>query len=118
LSGKISMGRGKGFEARSKLKGKRQTRQKKLQQTEITVPKAIKRRIKVPDVISVAELARRMGIKSKELIKKLMEIDIIATINQTIDFDSASLVASEFEYALEPSSFEEEEIINEEEEKP
>ncbi|MCD6265686.1 MAG: translation initiation factor IF-2 [Deltaproteobacteria bacterium] len=107
-----------GLEARSRLKAKGKLAKKKLKQTEITIPKAIKRRIKVPDVISVAELARRMGVKSTELIKKLMEIDIMVTINQTIDFDSASLVASEFEYALEPSSFEEEEIIKEEEEKP
>jgi len=107
-----------GFEARSRLKAKGKLDKKKLKQTEITVPKAIKRRIKVPDVISVAELARRMGIKSTELIKKLIEIDIMVTINQTIDFDSASIVASEFEYELEPSSFEEEEIIKEEEEKP
>ena len=104
-----------GFEARSRLKAKGKLDKKKLKQTEITVPKAIKRRIKVPDVISVAELARRMGIKSTELIKKLIEIDIMVTINQTIDFDSASIVASEFEYELEPSSFEEEEIIKEEE---
>jgi translation initiation factor IF-2 len=110
--------REKGFEGRSRLKSKGKLDKKKLKQTEITVPKAIKRRIKVPDVISVAELARRMGIKSTELIKKLMEIDIIVTVNQTIDFDSASLVANEFEYELEPSSFEEEEIIKEEEEKP
>jgi len=110
--------REQGVEARSRLKAKGKLDKKKLKQTEITVPKAIKRRIKVPDVISVAELARRMGIKSTELIKKLMEIDITTTINQTIDFDSASLVASEFEYELEPSSFEEEEIIKEEEEKP
>lgn len=110
--------REKGFEGRSRLKAKGKLDKKTLKQTEITVPKAIKRRIKVPDVISVAELARRMGIKSTELIKKLMEIDIIVTVNQTIDFDSASLVASEFEYELEPSSFEEEEIIKEEEEKP
>jgi len=110
--------RERGFEARSRLKAKGKLDKKKLKQTEITVPKAIKRKIKVPDVISIVELARRMGIKSTELIKKLMEIDIIVTINQTIDFDSASLVASEFEYALEPSSFEEEEIIKEEEEKP
>jgi len=110
--------RKQGFEARSRLKTKGKLDKKKLKQTEITVPKAIKRRIKVPDAISVAELARRMGIKFTELIKKLMEIDIMVTVNQTIDFDSASLVASEFEYALEPSSFEEEEIIKEEEEKP
>ncbi len=110
--------REKGFEGRSRLKAKGKLDKKTLKQTEITVPKAIKRKIKVPDVISVAELARRMGIKSTELIKKLMDIDIIVTVNQTIDFDSASLVASEFEYELEPSSFEEEEIIKEEEEKP
>ncbi len=88
---------------------------KKLRQTEITVPKAIKRRIKVPDAMSVAELAKRMGVKATELIKKLMEVDMVVTINQTIDFDSASLVASDFGYELELSSFEEEEIFSEEE---
>ena len=102
---------------RGRLKTKGKLDKKKFKQTEITVPKAIKRRIKVPDLISVAELARRMGIKAADLVKKLMEIDIMVSINQTIDFDSASLVASEFEYELEPSSFEEDEIINEEEEK-
>jgi len=110
--------RERGFDGRSRLKGKGKLDKKKLKQTEITTPKAIKRRIKVPDVISVAELARRMGIKSTELIRKLIEIDIMVTLNQTIDFDSASLVAGEFEYELELSSFEEEEIIKEEEEKP
>lgn len=105
------------FAGRGRLKKKDKLDKKKFKQTEITVPRAIKRRIKVPDVISIAELAKRMGVKGAEVIKKLMEIDIIVNINQTIDFDSASLVASEFEYELELSSFEEEEIINEEEDK-
>ncbi len=104
------------FAGRGKLK-KGKLDKKIFRQTEITVPKAIKRRIKVPDLISVAELARRMSVKVTELIKKLMEIDIIVTINQTIDLDSASLVASEFGYELELSSFEEEEILSEEEDK-
>ncbi len=104
------------FVGRGKLK-KGKLDKKIFRQTEITVPKAIKRRIKVPDLISVAELARRMGVKVTELTKKLMEIDIIVTINQTIDLDSASLVASEFGYELELSSFEEEEILSEEEDK-
>ncbi len=104
------------FAGRGKLK-KGKLDKKIFRQTEITVPKAIKRRIRVPDVISVAELARRMAVKVTELIKKLMEIDIIVTINQTIDLDSASLVASEFGYELELSSFEEEEILSEEEDK-
>jgi translation initiation factor IF-2 len=107
----------KSFVGRGKLKKKGKLDKKIFKQTEITVPKAIKRRIKVPDVISVAELAKRMGVKATELIKKLMEIDMMVTINQSIDFDSASLVASEFGYELELSSFEEKEILSEEEDK-
>jgi translation initiation factor IF-2 len=108
----------RGFIGKGKLKIKAKLDKKKFKQTEITVPKAIKRRIKVPNVISVAELAKRMRIKGGELIKKLMEIDIKVTLNQTIDFDSASLVAGEFEYELELSAFEEEDILAEEEDRP
>ena len=107
----------RGFSARGrKTKGK--TDKKKFKQTEITVPKAIKRRIKVSSVISVAELAKHMGVKGTELIRKLLEIDIKVNINQTIDFDSASLVASEFDYELELSSFEEKDLFSEEEDQP
>jgi translation initiation factor IF-2 len=105
------------FTGRAREKKKDKLDKKKFKQTEITVPRAIKRRIKVPDVISIAELAKRMGVKGTDVIKKLMEIDMIVNINQTIDFDSASLVASEFEYELELSSFEEEEILSEDKDK-
>ena len=105
------------FIGRGRQKKKDKLDKQKFKQTEITVPKAIKRRIKVPDVISVAELAKRMGVKATALIKKLIEIDIMVNINQTIDFDSAALIASEFEYELELSSFEEEEIFSEEEDR-
>jgi translation initiation factor IF-2 len=107
-----------GFIGRTKGKKKEKLYKKKFKQTEITVPKAIKRRVKVPSTISVAELAKRMGVKATELIKRLMEIDIKVTLNQTIDFDSAALVASEFDYELELESFEEEEVLAEEEDKP
>jgi len=105
------------FVGRARVKKRDKLVKKKFKQTEITVPKAIKRRIRVPDVISLAELAKRMGVKVTELIKKFMEIDMIVNVNQTIDFDSASLVASEFGYELELSSFEEGEILSEDEDK-
>jgi translation initiation factor IF-2 len=107
-----------GAAGRSKLKAKGKLEKKKFRQTEITTPKAIKRRIKVPSVISVAELAKSMGVKAAELIKKLLEIDIRVTLNQTVDFDSASLVAGEFGYELELSTFEEEDLLAEEADKP
>ncbi len=45
---------------------------KKVSKSELTVPKAIKRRVKVGESITVGELAKRMGIKSSEVIKQLL----------------------------------------------
>lgn len=80
---------------------------KKLKQTEITVPKAIKRRIKVQEFVSVAELSKAMGIKATELIKRLMTLGYRANINEAMDFDTASVVADDLGYELELDVFEE-----------
>jgi translation initiation factor IF-2 len=67
-----------------------------------TLPaKASKRIIKVEDVISVGELAKRMGVKSSALIKKFIDLEIMVTINQVIDFENAALVADDFGYKVE-----------------
>ena len=81
------------------------------QKPQITIPKAIKRRIKIDDAIVLADLAKRMGIKANEMIKALMDMGVMATVNQTIDFDTASLIATEFNYEVERASFEEEVIL-------
>jgi len=70
------------------------------QKTQITTPKAIKRRFKVDDTIVLADLGKRMGIKANELIAKLMGMGMMVTVNQTIDFDTACLVATEFGFGL------------------
>jgi translation initiation factor IF-2 len=85
----------------------------KSKETEITTPKAIKRKIRVKDGIALAELAKKMGVKATEVIKKLIEMGVMATINQVLDMDSASLVASEFNYEVEAVSIEEETIFEE-----
>jgi translation initiation factor IF-2 len=84
----------------------------------ITVPKAIKRRIKIDDAIALSDLAKRMGIKASEMIKKLMDLGVMATVNQVIDFDTAVLVAAEFEYELEKASFEEKTVLKVQEDDP
>ncbi len=84
---------------------------RKMGKTELTVPKAIKRRIKVGDSITVGELAKKMGIKFSDLAKKLMALGIMATINHPIDYDSAVLVATEFGYEVERSVRLEEDIL-------
>ncbi len=81
------------------------------QKTQITTPKAIKRRIKVDDTIALSDLAKRMGIKANEIIMKLMGQGIMVTVNQTLDFETASLVAAEFGYEAERAAFEEEALL-------
>jgi translation initiation factor IF-2 len=82
----------------------------------ITISKPIKRKIRVLEGITVFDLSRRMGIKSAEVIKKLIELGVIATINQTIDSDAAALVAQEFGYEVVNVPIEEEEIMEQREE--
>ncbi|WDP84599.1 MAG: translation initiation factor IF-2 [Desulfobacter sp.] len=97
-----------------KKRGRKDNRSKKgnFQKTQITTPKAIKRRVKIDEAIELAELAKRMGIKANEMIAKLMGMGVMATVNQTIDYDTASLVAAEFEFEVEKASFEEEALIS------
>lgn len=104
-----------------KKKGKKvdKAEQKRtVQKTKITVPKAIKRRIKISDIITVGELAKRMGVKSTEVIKALMSLGIFATINQVLDADTATLVAEEFSYEIENVAVTEEDILQRETDKP
>jgi translation initiation factor IF-2 len=91
---------------------------KTLKKTEVTVPKPIKRIIRIAEVIAVGDLAKRMGVKGGELIKKLMEMGVLVNINQLIDTDIASLVASEFGYEVEKVSLERQDLLERKEDLP
>ena len=84
---------------------------KPVKRTEITVSKAIKRIIKISDVITVGELAKRMGIKANDLIRELMRQGTMVTINHPLDFDTAAILASEFNYEVENVAFDEETVL-------
>lgn len=86
--------------------------------TEITVPKPIKRIIRIAEVISVGDLAKRMGVRGGDLIKKLMDIGVMVNINQLIDADMASLAASEFGYEVERISLEHQELLERKTDRP
>lgn len=57
--------------------------------------------IRVGESLSVKELASKMSREVNEVIKKLMMLGVMATINQEIDFDTASLIAGEFGVTVE-----------------
>ncbi|MDA8140159.1 MAG: translation initiation factor IF-2 [Desulfobacteraceae bacterium] len=81
------------------------------QKTQITTAKAIKRRVRIDETIILSELGKRMGIKAGDMIAKLMAMGVMVTVNQTIDYDTAVLVASEFGYEVEKAAFEEESLL-------
>ena len=56
--------------------------------------------VELTDLISVGDLAQQMSVKSGEVIKELMKLDVMATINQMIDQDTATLVVEEFGHAV------------------
>lgn len=87
-------------------------KRKKQEQAPSTQPlKAAKRKIKVDDHIRVSDLAHQMGIKGSEIIKVLMQLGVMATINQSLDYDTAVVVAGEFQYEIEKVGFSEEDYL-------
>ena len=73
--------------------------------------KAAKRKLRVEESIRVADMAHQMGVKSSEIIKILFGLGVMATINNALDIDTATLVAAEFGYEVEKVGFSEEEIL-------
>jgi translation initiation factor IF-2 len=80
------------------------------------VPPAPAKIIKIDETITVSELAGKMGVKVNELIKKLMDQGILATINQRLDIDTATLALGEFGFGVEVVPLYGEELLEEEKE--
>ncbi len=77
--------------------------------------KAIKKRIKVFETISVGDLAHRMSVKANQVIAKLMALGVMATVNQILDIDTATLIAADFGYEVEQGVTEESIVLQFEE---
>lgn len=90
---------------------------KDIKKTEITVAAAHKRVVEMGDTIKVSELAQQMSVKAGDVIKKLMSMGTMATMNQVIDFDTASLVAGEFQYEVKNIAFKENAVLETSEDK-
>ena len=72
----------------------------------------VKKPIKVTsETITVGELAASMSMKSGQVIAKLIELGVMATINQPIDIETATIVADELDFVLEYVGFDEEDRI-------
>ncbi len=99
--GKQRIGGGKGKQQQKQQKGNfkgnksRNEEQEKLRRLQMEVARKAPLTVKIPEEITVGELASRMKKTAGEVIKLLMKNGIMAAINQAIDFDTAEFIATE-----------------------
>ncbi len=74
---------------------RRNEEQEKMRRLRLEIIKRTPLTVKIPDEITVGELAMRMKKTATEVIKVLIKNGVMASINQTIDFDTAEFVATE-----------------------
>jgi translation initiation factor IF-2 len=79
---------------------RRRAEKERLRQISTGPAPKIVRDVVVPEAITVQELANRMAERGADVIKALMKMGVMATINQTIDADTAELVVTEFGHKI------------------
>ncbi len=75
--------------------GKKETEAQRLNRLELERARKQQLKVRIPDSITVSELAARLKVTVSKVIGKLMGLGVMASINEEIDFDTASLVAEE-----------------------
>ena len=79
---------------------------------------AIPEEIEINETVKISDLAKRMNLKASEIIQRLIDLGVQATINDTIDSDTAAIVASEFNCKVKVKSLKEEIEIKEDADNP
>jgi len=96
---------------RDNMQGKSRKRATGAKGSGTVAMKAEKRKVRIDNTISVGQLAHEMQIKATVVIRHLMELGTMVTVNEMLDMDTASLIASEFGYEVENIGFQEEVIL-------
>ncbi len=97
----------------------RRTHQRQPARTQITTPAEHKRKIRMQETISLQDLAKQMGIKATEALRKLWAMGMRGvTINTSLDEDTAGVLAAEFGFEVENVAFQEDQLIPVREDKP
>lgn len=84
---------------------------RELKRTQKTVSAAHKRVVEMGDTISVSDFAAQMNVKATDVIRKLMGMGVMASMNQPIDFDTAALIGPEFQHEVRNVAFKEDHVL-------
>jgi translation initiation factor IF-2 len=93
------------------IRGKKRKPTKKGQKTLITQMAEDKKVIKIQEGITVSDLSQRMGVRTIDIIKKMMAGGKMATANQTIDVDTATIIAADYNWTVKKVGFEVEDFL-------
>lgn len=78
-----------------------------------------KRVVRMAEYISVAELAKELGVKAAEVIRFLMkDLELMMTVNQSLDLETAEIIAAEYDHTVQDISFNEAAFTESEDDKP
>jgi translation initiation factor IF-2 len=75
---------------------RRRVQREKRQMQGTQSQEAIVREVVLPESITVSELANRMAVRGADVVKQLMKMGLMATVNQVVDADTAEIVVGEF----------------------
>lgn len=97
----------------NRRRGSAPSRKREEKRAEAVNPmKASKRVVRVDESISVSDLASEMSVKSSAIIKVLMKLGMMASVNQQLDIETATLVANEFEFEIQNAAVSLTDILN------
>lgn len=108
----------KGNEFVKKNKNRPKNKYKEQKKQKMVMPPVTPKKIIIGETISVQELAKNMSKTASEVIKKLFEMGIMATINQELDSDTAILLADEFGITVEVKQEKIDEILFDDDDNP
>jgi translation initiation factor IF-2 len=81
------------------------------QKTQITTPGVNKRKVRIENAVTVSRLAQEMGVKTNEVLKKLIAMGTMVTVNDVIDFETAQVIATDYNFEVENVSVSEAELL-------
>lgn len=85
----------KSSQKKGQFSSRKETEAEKLRRLELERARKQQLKVMIPDEITVSELATRLKANAAQVIKKLMGLGVMASLNEVVDFDTAALVAEE-----------------------
>ena len=114
--GDTTAGRGSNWRGGPKGGGRRGDKRGRNEESTFVAPTEFKAlEIHVPETITVAELAHKMSVKSSEVIKELMKLGQMASINQSLDQDTAMVLVEEMGHTAVQAALDDPEAFTDEE---